>query len=31
LAVLDLNALPEANPLLTAETPRGGNMFCPPA
>ena len=25
LSVLDLNALPEANPLLKAKTPRGGN------
>ena len=31
LTVLDLNTLPEANSLLTAETPKGGNMFCPPA
>jgi hypothetical protein len=31
LPVLDLDDLPEANPLVTVETPKTGNIFCPPA
>ena len=31
LAVLDLDDLPEANPLVTVEMPKTGNIFCPPA
>jgi integrating conjugative element relaxase (TIGR03760 family) len=31
LTVLDLDFLPEANPLVTVETPKTGNIFCPPA